>query len=90
MSRPTTTPCYLCRGSIDVAPKGRIPNAHPSCQTVQETLTRLDRALESAAAALTARELVALRSHCASTFQQVLNLHTNRALGVVSAIARKR
>ena len=49
--RPTSVLCIVCRGQVEVEPRGRIPDGHPACVAFSQDVTRvfasLDRVLHA-------------------------------------------
>jgi len=43
--RPVFVSCHLCGGDIEVAPRGRIPDAHAACANARDMLRAAVRAM---------------------------------------------
>jgi hypothetical protein len=46
--RPTSVPCIVCGGEVEVAERGRLPEGHPACVALSQDVTRVMTALETA------------------------------------------
>lgn len=59
--RPSELPCLLCKGPIEVAPRGRLPEYHAECATLSQDMRRVVASLEAATEGRTPAELRTLR-----------------------------
>lgn len=77
-TRPTSVPCMVCTGDVQVLPVGNVPEGHAACMQLRRDLARLIGALEPVAQDRSPKELRLIASFLASELQGIRNSFVNK------------